>query len=129
VNVCCAGYVPTPELAILYRNANLLLLPSLYEGFGLPLLEAMSCGCAVVTSNGGALAEVAGNGAQVFDTKDVAGLAGAVCDLLTDKKILGRWRDAALKRSLEFSWTQAARETISVYHRTLKSQRSRASGQ
>lgn len=121
VNLRCAGYVPKSELAMLYRNAKLLLLPSLYEGFGLPLLEAMACGCAVVCSDGGALAEVAANGAQVFNPADLSGMANAVAGLLCVEEELRRWREAALRRSLEFSWHKAARETISVYHRTHKS--------
>jgi len=121
VNLHYAGYVPTSELARLYRNANLLLLPSLYEGFGLPLVEAMSCGCAVVCSDGGALAEIAGNGAQVFNPADISGMANAIADLMCDEGKVRRWREAALRRSLEFSWRKAARETISVYDRTHKS--------
>lgn len=113
----CTGFLPSSDLAILFRHATVLVLASLYEGFGLPIVEAMSCGCAVVSSNGGALSEVAGNGAQLFDPFDVQGMAAAVCALLRDEAILRRWKDAALQRSRQFSWQKAARETISVYHR------------
>lgn len=117
LNLNYLGYVPTPELATLYRHANALLVPSLYEGFGLPLLEAMSCGCAVVSSDGGALAEIAENGAQVFNAGDVPGMANAIAELVCEESRLKCWREAAIRRSLEFSWAKAARETISVYHR------------
>lgn len=116
LDVKCAGYLGSADLARLFRHAAVFVTASLYEGFGLPVLEAMSCGCAVVCSNGGALAEVAGNGAQVFDPLDVAGMADAICGLLRDDADLQRWRDAALSRSGDFSWLKAARETISVYH-------------
>lgn len=116
LNLRCTGYLPSEDVAMLFRHAAVFVLASLYEGFGLPLLEAMSCGCAVVCSTGGALAEVAGNGAQVFDPLDVSGMATAVCALLNDEANRRRWKDAALRRSREFSWLKAARETISVYH-------------
>jgi O-antigen biosynthesis alpha-1,3-rhamnosyltransferase len=89
----------------------------LYEGFGLPVLEAMSCGCAVVTSNAGSLKEVAGTGARVFDPRDVAGMAAAITELLRNPEELDRSRASALRRAADFSWEQSARQTISVYHR------------
>src|SRR6185437_7177200 len=121
LNIIRTGYVPAAELAMMYRHATAFLLPSLYEGFGLPLVEAMSCGCAVVASDGGALAEIAGNGAQVFNPADISGMANAIADLVCEEGKVRRWREAALRRSLEFSWRKAARETISVYDRTHKS--------
>ena len=117
----CIGYVAADELAMLYRNAGVFLFPSLYEGFGLPVLEAMACGCAVVTSNAGALAEVVGSGGQVFDPRDVRGMGDAVRELLSDLVQQRKWRDAALRRSADFSWMKAARETLRVYHQTHKS--------
>jgi len=115
------GYVAADELAVLYRHASVFLFPSLYEGFGLPVLEAMSCGCAVVASNCGALAEVAGSGAQLFDPEDVRGMSDAVYELLGDPARQKHWRDRALRRSTDFSWMKAARETVRVYHQTHKS--------
>src|SRR5262249_46225723 len=106
------------ELAALFRHAHAFVMPARYEGFGLPVLEAMACGCAVITSNAGSLAEVAGDGAQVFAPQDVAGMAGALSGLLLNREEPDHWRAAALRRAADFSWHKAARETISVYHRT-----------
>jgi alpha-1,3-rhamnosyl/mannosyltransferase len=117
LNLIRTGHMPTAELAMLYRHAQLFIMPSLYEGFGLPVVEAMACGCPVVTSNGGSLKEVAGRGAQVFDPMDVQGMAGAVAALLQSKEVRERWRKAALRRAADFSWNRAAQETIAVYHR------------
>jgi glycosyltransferase involved in cell wall biosynthesis len=111
------GYIQRSELAALFRHAQAFLLPSLYEGFGLPILEAMACGCPVITSNAGALAEVAGNGAQVFAPDDSAGMGAAVAKLLTDPNARRCWQGSALARARDFSWRKAAGETISVYHR------------
>lgn len=116
----CTGYIAQEEVAMLYRHAGAFLLPSLYEGFGLPLVEAMSCGCPVITTTGGALPEVAGRGAQVFDPRDVRGMADALRMLLGDDDHRSFWRKAALTRAQEFSWARAARETISVYHQSAK---------
>ena len=103
-----------------YRNATAFLLPSLYEGFGVPLVEAMSCGCAVVASTGGALPEVAADGAQLFDPLDAQGMADALCRLLRDPEHLTCWREAARLRSRQFSWRKAAEETLRVYHQSAK---------
>lgn len=112
------GYLKNEELAMLFRHANGFVFPSLYEGFGLPILEAMACGCPVITSSGGALAEVAGNGAQVFDPRDAEGMAGAVIRLLNDPEQREQCRLSGLARAAEFSWERAARETLAVYYRT-----------
>jgi glycosyltransferase involved in cell wall biosynthesis len=117
LNLRRLGYVDSPDLALLFRHANAFLMPSLYEGFGIPILEAMSCGCPVVTSNGGSLAEIAGSGAQVFSPKDIEGMADAVSQLLCSPEARQRWRVSALSRAADFSWEQAALQTISVYHR------------
>jgi glycosyltransferase involved in cell wall biosynthesis len=118
LNLRSTGYLPPRELAALFRHAHAFVMPARYEGFGLPVLEAMACGCAVITSNAGSLAEVAGDGAQVFAPQDVAGMAGALSGLLLNREERDHWRAAALRRAADFSWHKAARETISVYHRT-----------
>src|SRR6266436_4701088 len=83
-DVVLTGFVPTADLPKLYRGAHVFLMGSKYEGFGLPLLEAMSCGCAVVCSNGGSLAEVAGAGAVLVDPDNAAIMGQAVARLLCD---------------------------------------------
>jgi glycosyltransferase involved in cell wall biosynthesis len=119
LNVIRVGYVPTEHLAALFRNAHLFITASLYEGFGLPILEAMSCGCPVVTSNGGSLAEVAGNGALVFAPMDEAGMAQAVAILLRDPDARRFWRARALTRARDFSWRKTAEQTVAVYRKLL----------
>lgn len=111
------GFVERLELAVLFRHAEAFLMPSLYEGFGLPILEAMACGCPVITSNAGALLEVAGRGAQVFAPGDSVGMAAAVAELLNDPNTRRCWQGNALTRARDFSWAKAAAETISVYDR------------
>ncbi len=111
------GYLQQSELAAFFRHAHAFLMPSLYEGFGLPVLEAMSCGCPVVTSNAGSLPEVAGRGAQVFAPDDCAGMGAAVAELLGNPEARRRWQSNALTRARDFSWAKAAAETISVYDR------------
>jgi glycosyltransferase involved in cell wall biosynthesis len=111
------GYVSQTDLGKLFRHAQAFVMPSLYEGFGLPVLEAMSCGCAVITSNAGSLPEVAGDGAQTFAPADAAGMADALARLLCNPNELSLWRARALKHSADFSWSRAAKETLSVYHR------------
>jgi glycosyltransferase involved in cell wall biosynthesis len=112
-----AGFTAVADLSMLFRHARAFIMPSLYEGFGLPVLEAMSCGSPVITSSGGSLPEVAGSGAQVFAPHDVAGMASAITRLLTSDADFEQWRAAALKQAAQFSWERTAQETIKVYRR------------
>ena len=112
-----AGYTSIADLSMLFRHARAFIMPSLYEGFGLPVLEAMSCGSPVITSTGGSLPEVAGSGAQVFAPDDVTGMAAAVTRLLTSDDDFEQWRAAALKQAAQFSWQRTAQETIDVYRK------------
>ena len=116
LNLIQTGYVETPELAALFRHAHSLVMPSLYEGFGLPLVEAMSCGCPVITSDRGSLPEIAGKGAQCFDPFNISAMAMAIVALLRSPEELQQKRTAALRRAADFSWDKAAQETIWVYH-------------
>jgi glycosyltransferase involved in cell wall biosynthesis len=79
------------------------------------LIEAMSCRCPVVASNRGAIREVAGDGAQLFDPMDCAGMGRALGILLSDSFARQHWKDRGLRRAAEFSWEKAAEETIAVY--------------
>jgi glycosyltransferase involved in cell wall biosynthesis len=116
LNLRRAGYVEVADMASLFRHAHAFVMPSLYEGFGLPLVEAMSCGCPVIASDRGALPEVGGAGAQCFDPFDIQGMAAAIVALLRSPCELERRRADALQRAADFSWDKAAFETISVYH-------------
>jgi glycosyltransferase involved in cell wall biosynthesis len=120
IGVTHTGYTAVDELAMLFRHARAFVMPSLYEGFGLPILEAMSCGCPVITSNGGSLPEVAGDGAQIFPPTDVTGMSCALARLLTSDDNLAHWRVAALRQAAQFSWERTARETISVYRKAMQ---------
>lgn len=119
-NVVLTGFVPNADLAKLYRGAHVFLMGSKYEGFGLPLLEAMSCGCAVVCSNGGSLAEVAGDGAVLVDPDDPIAMGREVARLFCDSGERQRRRERGLQRATDFSWEKAARQTVSVYAETAK---------
>jgi len=116
LNLIQTGYIETPELAALFRHAHAFVMPSLYEGFGLPLVEAMSCGCPVIASDRGSLPEVAGTGAQCFDPFNIGAMAAAVVALLRSPEELQQKKAAALRRAADFSWDKAAQETIWVYH-------------
>ena len=119
LDICCAGHMPVDELAALFRHAHLFLMPSLYEGFGLPVLEAMSCGCPAVTSAGGSLPEVTAGAALIFDPMDINGMSQAVSLLLQNSGERERWRARAVARASQFSWHETAKRTASVYRRVL----------
>jgi glycosyltransferase involved in cell wall biosynthesis len=109
------GPVPEAELPQLYSGAVAFLYPSFYEGFGLPVLEAMRCGAAVITTRGGAVGEVVGGAAVRLDARDVREWVGAMTIALTQPEWLCEWRRRALARSEEFSWARTARLTREVY--------------
>jgi glycosyltransferase involved in cell wall biosynthesis len=117
LDLLTTGHVAARELGMIFRHAQFFIMPALYEGFGLLVLEAMACGCAVITSNAGSLAEIAGEGAQVFDALDANSMALAAIELLRNPHVLEQWRRLALRRAADFSWARAAEETISIYHR------------
>jgi glycosyltransferase involved in cell wall biosynthesis len=111
------GYRTRDELNQLYRTAAVLAFPSLEEGFGLPVLEAMSAGLPVVTSNGSALKEVAGNAALLVDPLDVDGLRNALQTALEDSSERDRLVAAGIRHAAGFTWRRAAQQTLAVYRR------------
>jgi glycosyltransferase involved in cell wall biosynthesis len=112
-------WVPSDDLEALYRAATAFVFPSLYEGFGLPVLEAMTRGLPVACSNGGALAEVADDAALMFDPEEPWSIAGAIERLLTDASERDRLRDAGRANAARFSWSATAAKTISTYEAAL----------
>jgi glycosyltransferase involved in cell wall biosynthesis len=107
------------ELAVAYSNAVALVFPSLYEGFGLPIVEAMACGCPVITSNVSSLPEIAGSAALLVDPNDGAALAEAMRRVILDQDLRGRLRAQGLLRAIDFSWDRTAEATFAVYKRIL----------
>jgi glycosyltransferase involved in cell wall biosynthesis len=106
------GHVPWTEVVALMQHAAALVFPSLYEGFGLPPLEAMACACPVACSDAAALPEVVDDAARLFDPYDPAAIAAAVRDVLGDPST---WTARGLERARAFSWDATARETDAVY--------------
>ncbi len=109
------GEVADEELPALYSGAVACLYPSFYEGFGLPVLEAMQCGAAVIASRDAALSEVCGRAAVQVDARDTRGWREAMTAALTRPEWLRDWRERALARAREFSWARTARLTREVY--------------
>jgi len=109
------GFVDEVDLPALYRNAALFVFPSLYEGFGLPVLEAMSCGVPVVCSNASSLPEVAGDAAWLVDPFDIKGLAGAMGHVLEDADLRRAMVVRGMAQAARFTWEQAARQLLDVF--------------
>lgn len=109
------GYLTREDLAVVVAGACALIYPSVYEGFGLPPLEAMTCGVPVIASNVSSIPEVVGDTGVLVDPQDVKGLANAMAMLLSAKEIRASLSAKALIRSKLFSWDQCACETIDVY--------------
>lgn len=107
-------------LASHYRKASAFVCPSLYEGFGLPLLEAMSLSCPVICSNTSSIPEVAGDAAVYFDPNDISSIQRALEDALFDKDLLVDLKRRGLERELIFSWDKCANETLAVYNSLLQ---------
>ena len=113
------GYVPIDHLRVLYATARVFVYPSLWEGFGLPPLEAMACGCPVVTSRVSALPEVAGGAAVLVDPTSVEELAAGIASLWCDETLRGGNIERGLERAREFTWMRAAQQTALVYDAAL----------
>jgi glycosyltransferase involved in cell wall biosynthesis len=109
------GYVSDADLCALYSSCRLFVYPSLYEGFGLPPLEAMQCGAPVIAARVAAVAEVAGDAARLFEPESSEELARALSELLDDEAARGELSARGLRRAAQFSWEQTARRTLSVY--------------
>ena len=117
------GYVPDADLPALYGGATAFVFPSLYEGFGLPPLEAMACGTPVVTSNVSSLPEVVGDAALTVDPTDVKAIAEAINGILDNPALAADLRARGLARAKQFTWERTAQQTLAVYDEVLARRR------
>lgn len=116
------GHVSEEKLASLYRGALAMVMPSLYEGFGIPLIEAMACGCPVVCSDIPPFREIGGEAVLRFAPSDAAGMAGAIRRLAGDEEFRGRQVEAGLEHAACFSWEKCAREHLDLYREIAEKQ-------
>ncbi len=119
-NIYILGFVPTEDLVVLYNNATVFVMPSIYEGFGLPVVEAMQSGCPVVTTEEGSLPEVAGDAAYYVDKNDIDNIASGLEKVFYDKNLQKELSKKSLKQAEKFNWKKTAEQTIAVYNSVLK---------
>jgi glycosyltransferase involved in cell wall biosynthesis len=116
-DIRCLGFVPDDALPDLYRAADGFVYPSLFEGFGLPPVEAMACGCPVICSARGSLGEVVGEAAAIVEPEDIGSMARQMQVIATDSVVRTRLRAAGLIQAAKFDWRRTAEETLRVYER------------
>lgn len=116
-NIIWLNYVSDEDLPFIYNGASLFIYPSLYEGFGMPILEAMSSGVPVITSNVSSLPEVAGEAAILVEPKNIKAIAGAIKKVSSNKLIANQLREKGLKRVKKFTWERCAQKITKVYER------------
>jgi len=113
--VILPGYVSSDDIAPLYSLADIFVYPSLYEGFGLPPLEAMACGTPVVVSNSSSIPEVVGDAGLLVDPQDIAGWSAAIEQVLSEPDLRAQMRCAGLIQADKFKWAESAKQTLAVY--------------
>jgi glycosyltransferase involved in cell wall biosynthesis len=113
------GFVPQADLPWYYRATALFIYPSLFEGFGLPVLEAMACAAPVITTTASSLPEVAGDAAVLIEPEDISGMAAAMNHCLDDPDLVAEMRAAGIRRAASFSWDRTATATAELYRSAL----------
>jgi glycosyltransferase involved in cell wall biosynthesis len=111
------GYVPAEDLPTIYSLSEFFVFPSMYEGFGLPVIEAMACGTPVITSNTSSLLEIAGDAAETADPLDADALAAALVTLATSRDRRCELAARGVERAQQYSWTRTAKEMLALYRR------------
>lgn len=114
-NIKIIDFVPEKDLILFYNSVSLFVYPSLYEGFGLPPLEAMACGCPVITSDISSLPEVCGDSAYYIDPHDVNNIGNAIKKVLNDESLREKMIKRGLNQAKQFSWKKTAKETLAIY--------------
>jgi glycosyltransferase involved in cell wall biosynthesis len=114
------GYVSDEDLRVLFQGADVFAYPSLYEGFGLPILEAMACGAPVLTSNTTSMPEVAGDAAVLIDPCSVEDITGGLKQMFLDKKLCDVLRRKGLAQAAKFTWEKTAQDTVRIYETVKK---------
>lgn len=114
------GFVSDEDLVSIYNTAAVFAMPSLYEGFGLPILEAMSTGCPVVTTKQGSIEEVAGDAAIYVDAYIIDSIAEGIKKVFSNKKMRSELVDKGLQQTKKFTWEKTAKETLQVYKNTIE---------
>jgi glycosyltransferase involved in cell wall biosynthesis len=118
--VSFTGYVPRQDLPIVYNLASLFVYPTLYEGFGLPALEALACGTPVITSEVASLPEIMGEAGILIPPGDGQALSQAILSVLSDQALRERMKEKGPQQAAAFTWERTARQTLQVYHRILE---------
>ena len=116
------GYIDEVDKPSLYRLADVFVFPSLYEGFGLPVLEAMASGTPVVANDISSIPEVAGDGAYLVEADNARAMAGAIIALLLQEPLRESLTTQGLARATHFSWRKTAKETLAVYEKIMQSE-------
>jgi glycosyltransferase involved in cell wall biosynthesis len=113
------GFVSAEDLPLLYSGARAFVYPSHYEGFGIPVLEAMACACPVICSTGSSLDEISGNAALQVDTQTPEALSDALNLLASDDARTAEMKDKGIRQAATFSWKRCAEQTLAVYQDVL----------
>jgi len=113
--ISITGYLPQRDLIALYAGASLFVYPSLYEGFGMPLLEAMASGVPIVASGTSSIPEVVGDAGILVDPLSISEMSQAILKLLNDNSLRSSFREKGIQRAKQFTWERAARETLRIY--------------
>lgn len=113
------GFVATDDLVALYNAAQVFVFPSVYEGFGLPVLEAMQCGCPVITTHGGSLKEVAGEAAVIVDGNNIDHMAYNIQHVFESEALQKKLREKGFLQAQKFNWKKTAEDTLTVYKKVL----------
>lgn len=119
-NIIRLGFIPNHDLIGIYRLATVFVMPSLYEGFGLPIIEAMSAGCPVITSHEGSLPEVGGDAVLYVNAYDIDSIAKGIQEIFHNEALRKKLRQKGLEQSTKFSWEKTARETCKVYESVME---------